>query len=128
MPGLLELIYEGSIFTIWAYKKDSGEIPAVELMEELSENFQVKFASLFTQLGNQGKIYNEKKFKHLTRTEKLFEFKVDNARIFSFFASGRRVILTHGFVEKNSKTPKGEIMLAEKIKKEFERRSCYGKS
>lgn len=120
MPEILELIYEGSIFTIWAYKKGSGEVPAVEYLEGLSESYQVKFASLFIQLGNQGKIYNETKFKHLTGTDKIFEFKVDNARILSFFASGRRVILTHSFVKKSSKTPRGEIRLAEKIKKEFE--------
>lgn len=128
MPEILELIYEGSIFTIWAYKKEPGEVPAVEYLEGLSESYQVKFASLFTQLGNQGKIYNETKFKHLTGTDKIFEFKVDNARILSFFASGRRVILTHGFVKKSSKTPRGEIRLAEKIKKEFEQRSFYEKN
>jgi len=92
MPELSELVYEGCIFTIWAYKKEKWEAPAVKFLEGLSENFQVKFASLFTQLGNQGKIYNETKFRHLSGNNKIFEFKVDNARILSFFASGRRVI------------------------------------
>ncbi len=128
MLGLLEPIYEGSIFTIWGYKKESGEVPAVEFLEGLPESYQAKFASLFTQLGNQGKIYNETKFKHLTGTDKIFEFKVDNGRILAFFATKRRVILTHGFVKKSSKTPRKEIVAAEKVKKEFERRSCNEKN
>jgi phage-related protein len=123
MSRFLELIYEGRVFTIWAYKKETGEVPVIERLEKMAIKYQVKFGALFSQLGNEGKIYNETKFKHLTGTDKIFEFKVDNARILSFFFSGRRVILTHCFVKKSSKTPRNEIKLAEKTKKEFEQRS-----
>jgi hypothetical protein len=36
-----------------------------------------------------------------------------------FFFIGKRVILTHGFLKKSDKTPKGEIDQAEKIKSNF---------
>ena len=76
--------------------------------------------ALFSRLADQGRIYNEKKFKHLTGTDQLFEFKVNNGRVISFFFFGKRIILTHGFIKKGIKTPKREIERAEKIKKEFE--------
>ena len=119
---LSELIYEGDIFKIEAYKTDKYETPALEWLEASPERLQVKFAALFKRLADNGRIYNEQKFKHLTGTEKIFEFKADDARVLSFFFFGKRVILTHGFIKKSKKTPKREIERPQKIKKEFEQR------
>ena len=44
-------------------------------------SYQQKFAALFVRMGDTGKIWNERKFKHLTGTDQLFEFKVDADRI-----------------------------------------------
>ena len=74
------------------------------------------------RLADHGRIYDERKFKHLTGTSQLFEFKVGQSRVISFFFLGGRVVLTHGFVKKKKKTPKGEIDRAENIKREFEER------
>ncbi len=76
----------------------------------------------FCDVGNVGKISNEQKFKHLTGTDQLFEFKADQGRVLCFFFVGKRVILTHGFSKKSDKTPKGEIDRAEKTKAEFSHR------
>ena len=40
-------------------------------------------------------------------------------RVFCFFDKGRLVVLINGFQKKTQKTPKNEIELAEKIKKEY---------
>ena len=60
----------------------------------------------------------------MTGTNRLFEIRVkvgtDIFRIFSFFDEGQLVILANGFQKKTQKTPKREIELAEKIKKEYE--------
>lgn len=73
-------------------------------------------------MGDMGKIWNERKFKHLTETDQIFEFKVDADRILCFFFIGRRLILTHGFRKAGDKTPKREIDRAEACKNDFERR------
>jgi phage-related protein len=70
-------------------------------------------------LADAGKLWNERKFKHLEGSEQIFEFKVDDGRVLCFFFIGQRVILTHGFSKKSAKTPKGEIERAEKLKAEF---------
>ena len=70
----------------------------------------------------RGKIWNERKFKHLTETDQIFEFKVEADRILCFFFIGRRLILTHGFRKAGDKTPKREIDRAEACKKDFEGR------
>lgn len=64
-----------------------------------------------------------KYFKHMEGTTGLYEVRVevgsDNYRIFSFFDEGRLIILLNGFQKKSQKTPKNEIELAEKLKKQY---------
>jgi phage-related protein len=65
----------------------------------------------------------EKYFKHLTGTDELFEIRVEVGsniyRVFSFFDKGQLIILANGFQKKTQKTPKNEIELAEKLKKQY---------
>jgi phage-related protein len=62
--------------------------------------------------------------KHLENTEGLYEIRVqqgsDIFRIFGFFDQGNLVVLANGFNKKTQKTPKKEIELANKNKKEYE--------
>ena len=115
--------YKGEIFSIEFFVAGDGSCPAEEWLESQSPKMQQKFAALFVMMGNVGKIFNEQKFKHLTGTDQLFEFKADQGRVLCFFFVGKRVILTHGFSKKSDKTPKGEIDRAEKTKTEFISRS-----
>jgi len=65
----------------------------------------------------------EKYFAHMTGTSGLFEIRVEVGsniyRVFSFFDEGKLVVLINGFIKKTQKTPKSEIELAEKIKKQY---------
>jgi phage-related protein len=65
----------------------------------------------------------DKYFKHMEETTGLFEVRVevgsDIYRVFSFFDKGRLIILLNGFQKKSQKTPKNEIELAEKLKKQL---------
>lgn len=97
-------------------------MPAAEWLEQLPLSGQQKFAALFARMADTGKIWNERKFKHLTETDQLFEFKVEADRILCFFFVGRRLILTHGFRKSGDKTPKREIERAGVYKKDFEGR------
>ncbi len=62
-------------------------------------------------------------FKHLTNTDGLYEIRISANkgifRIFCFFDKGNLVVLLSGFQKKTQKTPKGEIIKAEKLKKEY---------
>ena len=65
----------------------------------------------------------KKYFEHLTGTTGIYEIRVevgsDIYRAFSFFDKGQLVILINGFQKKTQKTPKKEIELAEKLKKQY---------
>ena len=65
----------------------------------------------------------EKYFKHITGSTGLYEIRVevgsDIFRVFGCFDKGQLVILLNGFQKKTQKTPKSEIELAEKLKKQY---------
>lgn len=67
---------------------------------------------------------SETYLKHIENTDGLYEIRVqqgsDIFRIFCFFDHGQLVVLANGFQKKTQKTPKKEIDLALKIKKEYE--------
>lgn len=60
---------------------------------------------------------------YMTGTDGLYEIRVEVGsnifRIFCCFDKGNLVILFNGFQKKTQKTPKQEIELAEKLKKEY---------
>ena len=64
-----------------------------------------------------------KYFQHMENSDGIFEIRVevgsDIYRVFSFFDKGQLIILVNGFQKKTQKTPKKEIELAEKLKKQY---------
>lgn len=65
----------------------------------------------------------EKFFKYLKNTSGIYEVRVvttfKSIRILCFQDEGRLVVLTNCFIKKSQKTPKAEIELAERLKKEY---------
>jgi phage-related protein len=65
----------------------------------------------------------ERFFKHLEGTDGIYEMRVkvgsDIYRIFCFFDQGQLIILLNGFQKKKDKTPRQEIIRAERLKKEY---------
>ena len=62
-------------------------------------------------------------FKKLENTDGIYELRVvtslKSIRILCFLDEGTLVILTNAFVKKTQKTPRKEIILAEKIKSTY---------
>jgi len=62
-------------------------------------------------------------FKKLENTNNIYEVRVitsqKSIRILCFQDDGNLIVLTNGFIKKTQKTPKREIKLAEKLKKEY---------
>jgi phage-related protein len=64
-----------------------------------------------------------KYFKHIENSAGIYEIRVEHRsniyRVFCFFDEGQLVILVNGFQKKAQKTPKKEIEMAEKLKKQY---------
>ena len=83
---------------------------------------QEKIEYVFQMIRNVDQV-PRKFLVHLTGTDGLFEIRVEYGsnifRIFCCFDKGNLVVLFNGFQKKSQKTPKQEIELAEKLKKEY---------
>ena len=121
--SFVSLAYADPFYRVEFYIRRSGDVMAEAWLDAQPLPVQQKFASLFKWMGDHGRIFNERKFKHLTGSDQIFEFKSGDGRVLCFFFTGKRIVLTHGFKKKGDNTPKGEIEMAEKIKIEFEERS-----
>jgi len=65
----------------------------------------------------------KKFFKSLENTDGIYEVRIittfKSIRILCFFDNGNLIVLANCFVKKTQKTPRKEIKLAEKLKKEY---------
>ena len=73
----------------------------------------------------------KKFFKNLKNTDGIYEIRVittfKSIRILCFFDKGELVVLTNCFIKKTQKTPRKEIKMAEKLKKEYMNEKYGGK-
>jgi phage-related protein len=105
--------YEGNAFTIQALVLSDGTSPVGQFLDALSRSDRTKLDVLFERLGDHGKITNPEKFKKLTDTEDIWEFKSSQIRILCFFVPGRLVLLAHALNKKQNKHRKADIEIAE---------------
>ena len=107
------------------YRLESGQSPAEEFLDTLTDKQFKKVAFVFDLVEEQEKISKEY-FKKLVGTDEIWEERVQSGndifRFLGFMDKGSLVILNHAFVKKTLKTPKKEILIAEKRKKDYENR------
>lgn len=94
-----------------------------EFYNKLRSEVKKKFNWTFKLLATLDSI-PEKHFKHLKGSAGLYEIRVeygtDIYRAFCFFDKGKLIIVINGFQKKTQKTPRSEITMAEKLKKQYE--------
>ncbi|HQB77923.1 MAG TPA: type II toxin-antitoxin system RelE/ParE family toxin [Tenuifilaceae bacterium] len=94
----------------------------LEFFERLKPEVKKKFNWTLKLIATTERVPS-KFFNHMEGTSGIYEIRVevgtDIFRVFSFFDKGQLVILVNGFQKKTQKTPRKEIELAEKLKKQY---------
>jgi len=103
-----------NIFYYWNYYLDFFNTPDDEVKKKF--NRTLKLIATVERIP-------VKYFKYIENSTGLYEIHVEAGsnifRVFSFFDKGQLVILINGFQKKSKKTPRKEIELAEKLKKQY---------
>ena len=93
-----------------------------DFYESLDDDSRLKVLWMLKSLESLPKI-PLKFFKQTKGVKGLFELRISwegkSYRIFCFFDKGNKIILCNGFIKKDQKTPKQEILKAIKIKEEY---------
>lgn len=123
----LELIVEGSTFTIYALAAHDS---VKDFLKELGNTDAAEYARVdrrITQMAEAGSSRRQNEFNSLGND--LFEMKTKGgSRIVFFYDEGRLVICTHGFAKKSQKTPKRQLALALARKREYQEHKRRGQS
>jgi phage-related protein len=119
------IIYKGYKFTVEWYYDINGKSVAFEYFCETSEELQDKFLVLIKKMAETGKIFDITKFRN--EGDGIYAFKPQPDRYLSFFAVGKKIIVTNGFRKKTDKLPQNEKDFALKSKKEYIGRNSGGR-
>jgi phage-related protein len=107
------------------YRSVTGKTPVEDFLDTLTDK-QFKKVSFVFDLIEQLETVPQEYLKKLKGTEGIWEVRVRHAnnifRFLGFIDKKRLVVLNHAFVKKSQKTPKKEIQIAEKRKKEYFKR------
>lgn len=109
------------MFEVEFYEKANGDIPVENFLNSLDIKMRNKILMILNVLQEKGNQLREPYSKHLE--DGIFEVrgKIGNdiSRVLYFFYYNEKIILTNGFIKKTQKTPKKEIDLAKKYRKEY---------
>jgi len=114
------IAYQGSEFTIEWFHDIKGYAAALEHFKEQPKDKQRKLLNLLRLMGDQGKIFDETKFRN--EGDKIYAFKPQPDRYLCFFFHGKKIIITNAFTKKTQKLPQGEKELALKAHQSYEKR------
>lgn len=110
------------------YKKENGDIPALEYLLSLEPKMRAKAFSEIELLEKHGTNLREPYAKPIkgANYKNLFELRVkfssNISRIFYFTFKNNTFILLNGFTKKSDETPKKELDRAIRYKEDYERR------
>lgn len=104
------------------YRTSGGRCPVEEFLDSLNDK-QVEKVLWVLKLIKELDFIPKEYFKKLADTDDIWEVRVQSGnnifRLLGFFVGNQLIILTNGFTKKSQKTPKQEIALAEKRKKDY---------
>ena len=108
-------------YTCIFYETTSGRCPAEEFVDSLEESTYDKFLHKKELLEDHGP---QLRFPHTAPlddgiSELRFKGREGQIRVLFFFYVDKTIVLNHGFVKKTQKTPKKEIELARRRRKDF---------
>lgn len=108
---------KGFIRNIFYYKKHY-----LDFFETLKPEVKAKFNWTLGLIATLERV-PVKYFQHMENSDGIYEIRVEAGsniyRAFSFFDKGQLIVVVNGFQKKSQKTPKKEIELAEKLKKQY---------
>lgn len=106
------------------YTLEDGRKPAKDFLDELDQKMRAKMVRTIELLEKNGPDLRKPYSEYLE--DGIFELRAkvgsDISRELYFFFYDKKAILTNGFLKKSQKTPRKQLELAKKYKRDYEER------
>lgn len=113
------------MFDIKFYRLPNGTAPVEEFLDSLNIKMRNKALDSLLILEEFGNTLREPYSKSIGNG--LFELRIkfpsDISRIFYFFYTDNKIVVTNGFMKKTQKTPRSQLKLARQYKADYEHRA-----
>lgn len=116
------IFYQGEKFQVEFFFSEKGELPAKEYFDASEERVKIKLLALVKHLAEEGRLFDERKFRSVDKKEKIYEFKPIAERFFNFFYEGKKIIITNAYRKKGQKVDPRELSRAVDLKRDYESR------
>ena len=116
------IFYQSEKFQVEFYFNEKGELPAKEYFDAADRQVKIKLLALVKYMAEEGRLFDEGKFRIVDKQEKIYEFKPMAERFFNFFYEGKKIILTNAYRKKGQKVDNRELGRAINLKKDYELR------
>ena len=117
--------FAGETFTIEWYFDCDGSSQALDYYCSLSPDRRERVLMLFRRMGEDGKIFDQRKFR--SEGDKIFAFKPQPDRFLCFFFVGRKIIVSNAFEKREQKLSGQEKQRALRARADYEERVKRGK-
>lgn len=111
-------------FVVEFYETPDGSCPVRDFLDLLDEKMRAKTLWTLKLLAQYGNELREPYSKFLE--DGIFELRVKQGtnivRVLYFFIVDQKIIVTNGFLKKTMRTPKQEILIAQKYRREYIKR------
>ena len=108
------------------YQSTAGSVPVAEFVAGFSSQAKAKFIRSLELLEEYGLLLREPWVRNIQGVAKVRELRFTSFgeiyRFFFFPATGRKLILLHGFKKKSQETPRRELHTAEARMKDYVQR------
>lgn len=121
------IFYKGQKYQVEFYFNEKGELPAKEYFDAVDRQVKIKLLALVKYIAEEGRLFDEGKFRIVDKNEKIYEFKPMAHRFFNFFYEGKKIVLTNAYRKKSQKVNHKELVRAVTLKKDYESRVKGGR-
>ena len=114
------IFYQGEKFQVEFYFTMKGELPAKGYFDSSEQQVKIKLLALVKYIAENGRLFDEAKFRLVDKKEKIYEFKPMAERFFNFFTEGKKIIITNAYHKKGQKVDRRELAKAVNLKIDYE--------
>jgi phage-related protein len=111
-------------YQVILFEKENGEVPVEDFINSLDIKMSAKIYRVLEMVSENGPELRKPYSEHLD--DGIFELRAkfgsNITRVLYFFFTGRRVVVTNGFIKKTQKTPKSVIDKAKAYRNEYKMR------